>query len=107
MLTDPRTALFFHRIDPLPYSPYVEECLQNLEELGDSPNERKAITMVKLQIIVERIQQSPWHRGKDAMGISPAAMLIVRPLQTQLEHFKKALSPELGDDGQLYDLSLL
>jgi hypothetical protein len=50
------TSLFIRKAEPPQrYSAYVEDCVRDLEELGDHLNDMSAIALVRLQAILERV----------------------------------------------------
>ena len=87
----------------MPYSPWIEDCRQTLESHSDDPNDKLASSMVKLQILVERIHQSPWHNKSEALGLSIPTMFMVGSFQESLRQFKQTLPPEQENNG-VFDL---
>lgn len=86
---------FFRKTPIVRYSPYVEECLQSLDEAGEHPNDQIAIALVRLQIIFERILESPWHDKVNFSGVSSSTIFIMNSLQGQLKQYRKDLPPAL------------
>lgn len=80
-------------------SPYVEECLQSLNESGESPNDKIAVALCKVQIISENIHDSLLHDKNTSSGISPTTMFIINSFEVQLKQFYEDLSPELKENG--------
>ena len=99
------SASKFHRsrIDPPRITPYVYECLESLEKADVHPRDVWAASLVRLQLIVERISQSPWNAD---FGVSenatsgPPLMFYVRSLQEQLKAFRSAMPPEMNMRGK-------
>ena len=87
------------------YSPWVEECRQALENNSDDPNDKLASSMVKLQILIERIHQSPWHYKSEASGSNVPTMFMVSSFQENLRQFKQDLLPGQDNNGELYILT--
>ncbi|KAH8596656.1 hypothetical protein B0O99DRAFT_104002 [Bisporella sp. PMI_857] len=97
------SSTFFRRFDNwmrVQYSPYVEECRQALET-SDVPTDKAAAFMVRLQILVERIHQSPWQsqslwQGKsESLGADMSTIFLINAFRESLRDLKKALPPEL------------
>lgn len=95
------SASKFHRskIDSPRITPYVYECLESLEKAQDHPNDISATSLVRLQLIVERISQGPWNTDFGVPEISssgPPLMFYVKSLQEQLKIFRRAMPPEVN-----------
>jgi hypothetical protein len=84
-----RISAFFHRGDPPRPTAYLDECCKNLDKSGDHRDDRHAVSLVRLQIIQERIGQNPLFGKVESLGALPPAMLFVRALQQQLMDFKR------------------
>ena len=72
--------------------------MRYVEEFGDYPNDKSAVAIVKLQIIVERIYQSPWHSNTELYKIDTGTIFIVDTLQQELKRFADNLLPEQAND---------
>jgi hypothetical protein len=91
------------RIDPLWISPYVLECLEALEKAQDQPSDVFATSLVRLQLMVERISQCPWSTGYGGPGSSisgPPPMFYVKSLQEQLKNFRSSIPSEVALRGR-------
>lgn len=94
---------FFRRTQTIRFTPYIEECATSLAENPEHPNDGLAAALVRLQIIAEKIYQSPWHHKTSSPAIPPVTMFIVSSLKEQLKHFHDGLSYELKQNGRLSD----
>lgn len=72
--------------------------MRYVEEFGDYQHDRSAVAMVKLQIITERIYQSPWHSNVELYKLDPGTMFLVDTLQQELKRFAENLLPEQAND---------
>jgi hypothetical protein len=77
------------------YSPYVDECVKSLQYTRDHPNDQVAVALVKLQIIFERIHQSPWHAQYETSKPLVGATMLVEMLAESLKLFRQDLAQEL------------
>lgn len=98
-----RISSYLQRIDALRWTPYLDECLQMLAEKQEYPADTFLVHQVKLQLIVEKVSQAPWHDGLvdsiDSMKVPPAFYL--KALRAQLRDFKQNIPPELQQNGKL------
>jgi hypothetical protein len=61
ILKSSRISLYLRRIDPPQrFTPFVEDCVKVLEELGGHPNDKSAVALVRLQGILERVCVAPY-----------------------------------------------
>ncbi|KAH8805653.1 hypothetical protein F5884DRAFT_755216 [Xylogone sp. PMI_703] len=95
------TSVLFHRMEPMKLSPYVEECCTVLAASNDHPMDRIAVSLVRLQILVERLRQSSWHGNHDPPTTTIPPMLYIRSVEKQLEELKKDWPPEIEQSGVL------
>jgi hypothetical protein len=85
-------------MDSLRWTPYIDECLRSLAEAREYETDVQLVYFVRLQYVVERIYQSPWHDGSCFHGGLPPVMYL-RSLQAQLQEFKKGLPEYLEQNG--------
>jgi hypothetical protein len=71
-----------------------------MAESEDHPNDKALAATVKLQAILDRIYQSPWHSKSDSHDISPPVVLVVNSIEEQLKQFQNDILPELEDNSQ-------
>ena len=99
-----RASKFFRsRIDPLKITPYVYKCLENLDAAQDQPTDICATSLVRLQLIAERINQGPWNTeyGVPEYPVSyTPPILYVKSIQQQLKDFRSSIPPEIGTRGR-------
>lgn len=87
------------------WSPYLEECLEELKKRNEYNTDASLIKYVRMQRMVDRINSSPWFDGTDqSLGwtLYPPA-LYVRTLRAELEALKKEIQSEFPQDSKLYD----
>ena len=53
-----RSANFFQRIELIPWTPYLDECLCLLEEKKESPTDDLLVALVRVQLICNRAATS-------------------------------------------------
>ena len=97
-LIEPSCHVFFRRrIDSwIKFSPWIEECLQTLDKNSEDPNDRLASSMVKLQIMMEQIHQSPWHHRSEELGSNIPIRFLVSSFRENLQQFR--LNLPLGQE---------
>ena len=83
-------STYFQRIDALRWTPYLDECVTVLEEEKECPTDTLLVHLVKLQLIVEKVGQAPWHDGYDSTTRSAMtpAVFYVNAMQAQLQEVK-------------------
>jgi hypothetical protein len=89
-------ASYFHNIEPMRWSPYLEECLAELQKSNEYNTDPSLIMCVKMQQMVERINSSPWFDGTDQSSgwkLCPPT-LYIRALQGELQALKNDLQTE-------------
>jgi hypothetical protein len=101
-LTWARISSHFQRIDAIRWTPYLDECLRMLAENREYPTDMLLAHFVRLQLIIERVTQAPWHDGPvDAAGsVRAPSVFYLKALQAQLEDFKRDVPPELQQNGR-------
>jgi len=80
------------------FTPYVEQCCQYLETNAEYPDDQRAAALVRLQVIVERIHQSPWHQKIDPPDLTTPPIFIVHSFQEELKRFRENLPMGLKQD---------
>ena len=101
-LTKTRVSAYFQRVDALRWTQYLEECIAVLQEKKECPTDTLLIHLVKLQLIVEKVGQAPWHDGHDFATHPPRtpAVFYLNALQAQLEAFKVNVHPDIQRNGK-------
>jgi hypothetical protein len=81
----------------------MEECLQTLTEKQECPTDEVLVQQVRLQLIVDKVAQPPWHDGEieNAEPIRAPAAFYLKALQSQLQGEKSKLTPESQLNGKL------
>ncbi|KAH8652962.1 hypothetical protein BGZ61DRAFT_435428, partial [Ilyonectria robusta] len=85
------------RIDTLRWTPHMSECVDQLADIKECESDLILAALVKLQLMVERIRQSPLHEreiGRDVVP-KPPAPFYVKALQADLDDVKCLVPSEL------------
>lgn len=98
-----RISSYLQRIDALRWTPHMEECLQTLAEKQECPTDEVLVQQVRLQLIVGKVAQAPWHDGEieNAEPIRAPPAFYLKALQSQLQGIKSKLTPESQLNGKL------
>jgi len=85
----------------------MDECLQTLVEKQECPTDEVLVQQVRLQLIVEKVAQIPWHDGEieNAEPIRAPPTLYLKALQSQLQEVKHKLPPKLQRNGKLSSIN--
>ena len=80
----------------------MDECITVLAEGKEYPSDEFLVQMVKLQLIVEKVGQAPWHDGLgDANGSARAPWIFyLKALQSQLQDPQVKIPTELDKSGK-------
>ena len=96
---------YFQRLDALRWTPYLDECIAVLSEKDEHPTDPLLIHLVKLQLVVEKAGQAPWHEERDdpngSVRVPP--IFYVKALQTQLQDFKTIIPPSIQGNSTYID----
>lgn len=92
-----RVSSYFQRLDAFRWTPYMDECIAVLAEKKEQSTDTLLIYLVKLQLIVEKIAQAPWHEGcEDAIdSVRAPPTFYLKALQAQLQDCKANIPPEI------------
>jgi hypothetical protein len=77
----------------------MDECLQKLAEKA----RMSKVQQVRLQLIVEKVAQAPWH-DREIENVEPIRAppaFYLKALQSQLQEVKRKLPPESLRNGKL------
>lgn len=97
-----RVSTYFQRIDPLRWTPYLDDCLHVLADEKEYPTDILLVQFVRLQLIVEKVGQAPWHDGlgDNCYSARAPSQFYMKAVQAQLQDFKKSIPPELVQNGR-------
>ncbi|KAE8146579.1 hypothetical protein BDV25DRAFT_162216 [Aspergillus avenaceus] len=98
-------STFLQKTDALRWTPYMDECLQVLEEQQECLNDDILVQQVRLQLIIDKLSFGPHHGGSAATLepiLAPPAFYL-RPMQTQLNN----VQPRIAPHSQGYKILLL
>lgn len=94
-----RTASTFQRVEPLPWTPYLDDCLEKLGEAADCETDALLAHMVRLQVISNK-----------ALGVTaPTAIpydVYVETFLSELDRLQKSLPDRLKTNGTNTNLAL-
>ncbi|KAH9894666.1 hypothetical protein F4778DRAFT_284551 [Xylariomycetidae sp. FL2044] len=91
-------ALAFHRIDPIKYTSYVDQCLRELEVSQECETDSLLVHLVRIQHLSERISKlhTRDHFDDDLHGIARAPLnAYFGVFQNELDKYKAALPRHL------------
>jgi hypothetical protein len=106
MLIYDRAAFKFQNIEPMRWTPYLEECLGELQKFNEYDTDASLIKYVRLQQMVEKINSSPWFDGTDQSSgwkLYPPT-LYIRALQGELQALKNELQTDSPQNRKLYEV---
>lgn len=89
---------FFHKLDSIPWSPYLEESYQILAASSDR-EDRWTTALTKIQLVTERISQSPWHDKLPSITSAPPA-LYLHSFKQQLNEIEATFAVEINENGK-------
>ena len=96
-----RLSFYFQRLDALRWTPYLDECIAVLGEKDEHPTDQLLVHLVKLQLVVEKAGQAPWHEERDdpngSVRVPP--IFYLKALQVQLQDFKTRIPPRIQGNG--------
>lgn len=88
----------FKRLDPLWYSPHMEECCQVLAAEKEYPSDERLVYMVRIQHLTQRIVQTLSNESSsNNMGKAPITM-CVKSFQLELKDINDGLPERLKND---------
>ncbi|KAH8807091.1 hypothetical protein F5884DRAFT_788514 [Xylogone sp. PMI_703] len=97
-------ASYFQNIESMRWSPYLEECLEQLQKFNEYDTDQSLIKYVRMQHMIEKINSSPWHDGTDQSSgwkLYPPT-LYIRALQRELQTLKKDLQTQFPHNSALF-----
>ncbi|KAE8139109.1 hypothetical protein BDV38DRAFT_269986 [Aspergillus pseudotamarii] len=93
-------AQFLGRMDPLRWTPHMEECLNILSESDESPNDIVLVHIARTRLLADTILQGPWNdnlHDTDIASRAPASFHM-KAMQTQLQTLKSKIPVDLADN---------
>ena len=81
------------------YSPYVKQCIKDLEEFRTIPSDFSAAALVRQQILLERIHQTSWHHKWEPREIHASSMLMFGVFEQDMEQLRQNLRPLDANNG--------
>lgn len=98
MLTHHSVSLSFQRIEPPKHTPYIDQCLRELETEQEYGTDSLLVHLVRIQHMSERISQlhAKDHDESELAGITRAPMSAYSSVfHSEIENFKASLPRHL------------
>jgi len=95
-----RSAGVFRRLNSAPWTPYLEECCQILGTPNSNRDDQCAVALVRIQLLAEKIGQSPWHGRPDFVGHPAPPGLYLDSLQDQVKKLGDELTSSLNENSK-------
>lgn len=98
-----RVALAFQRLDPIRYTPYLEQCMKDLEVAREYETDYLIVNLVRIQHLTERISQlhAKEHLPQDLQDISRAPMNVyLDAFQQELDKYRHGLPRGLQNNSK-------
>ncbi|EFX04644.1 hypothetical protein CMQ_1572 [Grosmannia clavigera kw1407] len=94
-------SLGFLKIEAMRFSPYVRQCLDELDEISEYPSDARLVTIVRLQHLAEKVARfnRPEELGDEIPGISRAPSSAYQlAFQNELDRLCQALPEDIKTD---------
>src|ERR1700761_5021779 len=101
LITLLRAANYFQRNEHMRWTPYLDECLQLLEERKDCSTDELLVCLLRVQLICNRVATVVWTDTfpvGDTRNKLPQD-IYVQTFTSQLEEFKRTIPLELRSNG--------
>jgi hypothetical protein len=85
-------------MSPVQYKPHIEESSKTLADIQEYRSDRVVLQLCQVQNIAMQISNM-YIETEDALGSSVPIKMYMKILETELERFKRNLSPDLKDNG--------
>lgn len=84
---------YFAQIDPMQWTPYMEECLEVVSQNGTCPYDDMFMHQVRLQRIVGEVENA-----RSTTSVPPA--FFIGALRHKVDEVKVQISPQLQQDSE-------
>ncbi|KAM0134431.1 hypothetical protein ACHAO1_005643 [Botrytis cinerea] len=93
-------SLYVQRIETLRWTPYADECLKTLSEKPESLHDILMTQIVRLQLIQERVKDSPWYdtTGDGSTAFKAPTLFYLKALKNQMETFRQQIPNEVREN---------
>jgi hypothetical protein len=81
------------------WTPYLDECLRQLEKTRDNPTDLLLVYLVRAQLISNEASCSPWNDIVGEATVNSLPDLYLKTLKSQLDDLKRSIPPELQTNG--------
>lgn len=95
-------ASFLGKMDPLRWTPHMDECLHVLDDQPETPSDRTLVALVRMRLLNEEAGKLSWRPESsfDTMdGSKTPPAMYVKLLKGQLQRIIQNLPPELQSTG--------
>ncbi|KAF4631881.1 hypothetical protein G7Y89_g6243 [Cudoniella acicularis] len=83
-------STFFRRLEPPRWTPYHDDCCEILSNAGVHRDDKYAVALLKIQLLGEKICQSPWHDVSDTSTTAAPPILYMKGLQEQSKDVERS-----------------
>jgi hypothetical protein len=87
-------SVYFQRIDPIRWTPYLEECLDVLDREKDAPTDQLLVQSVRVQLLCNAVVLVPWNQGTEA-----AHDVLLNAFKVQFSQLERSIPPEVQMNG--------
>jgi len=93
-------SLYVQKIETLRWTPYADECLKTLSENPESLHDILMTQIVRLQLIQERVKDSPWYdtTGDGSTAFKAPTIFYLKALKNQMETFRQQIPNEVREN---------
>lgn len=89
------------KMQGLVWTPYMDECLNELARNPESPRDELLASQVRMQLIVEQIGRAPWQFSEPQSGPPGPPFSYLNALHSQREKIKSKLPAGLERRGKV------
>lgn len=89
-------------MDGLHWTPYMDQCLDELSRNPETPNDEILVTQVRMQLVVEQLSRATWQFYEPQVGLGSAGppLPFISALHSQREKIKKELPRSIERQGK-------
>lgn len=95
-----RVGSFFQRLDTAKWTPYLDECCVVVNRVEDHRDDGLAVSLVRIQLLSERISQNPWHGTSDAISTAAPPVLYLKSLRDELKSLENDLFSQMQTNSE-------
>lgn len=105
---DNRSASYIQNIEPMRWTPYLEECLEEVQRSNECSTDPSLVVYVRMQYTVEKVNLGALFDGTEQVsgwGLYPPT-LHIRALKAQLQELEKGLERDFPQNCKSHNASL-